>query len=341
MSDQPQQQQTPAPPSPALIFETINAYQRTAALRTAIELELFTAIAEGASTAPELAQRCRASERGVRILSDYLTVLGFLTKAGPRYGLSQDAAVFLDARSPAYMGGAIEFLLDPTMTDAFADLTATVRRGTCGQGTVAPEHPVWVKFARAMKPLMAMPAERLAQLVECPPDKSLKVLDLAAGHGVFGIAFARRYPRAEIVAQDWPQVLEVARENARASGVAGRYRALPGSAFDVAYGDGYDLVLLTNFLHHFDKQTNETLLRKVRASLADGGRAVALEFIPNEDRVSPPGAAAFSLTMLGSTPSGDAYTFSEFEDMFGRAGFSRSELHPLPPTMEQVVIAHR
>jgi hypothetical protein len=63
--------------------------------------------------------------------------------------------------------------------------------------------------------------------------------------------------------------------------------------------------------------------------------------VPNEDRVSPPGAAMFSLVMLGSTPSGDAYTFRELESMFRNAGFSRSEIHPLPPTMEHVVISQK
>ena len=107
------------------------------------------------------------------------------------------------------------------------------------------------------------------------------------------------------------------------------------------YGEGYDIVLLTNFLHHFDAPTNETLLRKVHAALAEGGRAVTLEFVPNEDRVSPPGAAAFSMQMLGGTPSGDAYPFSEFERMFRNAGFARSELHQLPPSIQQVIISYK
>jgi hypothetical protein len=120
-----------------------------------------------------------------------------------------------------------------------------------------------------------------------------------------------------------------------------RYHTRPGSAFDVDYGTGYDVVLLTNFLHHFDVPTCESLLRKVHASLAEGGRAVTLEFVPNEDRVSPPQAAAFSMMMLGSTPAGDAYTFAELETMFRNAGFARSEMHELPPTIQRVVISYK
>ena len=94
-------------------------------------------------------------------------------------------------------------------------------------------------------------------------------------------------------------------------------------------------------MHHFDPPTCEKLLKKVHAALAPGGRAVTFEFVPNEDRVSPPVPAMFSMMMLGTTPSGDAYTFSEFDRMLRNAGFSSSELHPLPPTLEQVVISHK
>jgi len=82
-------------------------------------------------------------------------------------------------------------------------------------------------------------------------------------------------------------------------------------------------------------------LRKVHAALANDGRAVILEFVPNEDRISPPETAAFSMVMLGSTPAGDAYTFPELERMCSAAGFARSEIHQLPPSIQQVVISYK
>jgi ubiquinone/menaquinone biosynthesis C-methylase UbiE len=171
--------------------------------------------------------------------------------------------------------------------------------------------------------------------------RGVKVLDVAAGHGLYGVAFAQRFPEASVVALDWPAVLEVAKENARAAGVAERYGVIEGSAFDAEFGEGYDLVLLTNFLHHFDPPTCETLLRKVRAALKDGGRALTLEFVPNEDRVTPPVSAAFSLTMLAGTPGGDAYTFPELERMFANAGFEGSELRDLPASPQKLVVSHK
>jgi ubiquinone/menaquinone biosynthesis C-methylase UbiE len=331
-------------PTPQLFFQTANAYQRTEALKAAIELEVFTAIGEGKINIIEIAGRCSASERGIRILCDFLCLMGFLTKDGRSYKLTPESALFLDKRSPNYLGGSLEFLLSPMLTDGFKDLASAVRKGgtvASEEGTIAPEHPIWVKFARAMTGMMAMPAQLMANLVDEKADRKLRVLDIAAGHGLYGIAFANRNPQIEVVAVDWPNVLEVARENSGKAGIADRYQTIAGSAFDVDYGTGYDLVLLTNFLHHFDPATCETLLRKVYAALADDGRAVILEFVPNEDRISPPETAAFSIVMLGSTPAGDAYTFPELERMCSAAGFARSEIHQLPPSIQQAVISYK
>ncbi len=331
-------------PTPQLFFETVWGYQRTAALRAAVELDLFTAVGEGAATAKVLAERCQASERGVRILCDYLATLGFLTKQDGLYGLTPDSAAFLDRRSPAYLGTTVKFLTTPVLLEGFQTLTEAVRSGGTAlkqEGTTAPEHPVWVEFARAMAPLAAMAAPGVAQRLNSQAAGPWKVLDIAAGHGLYGITLAKHNPKTEVVAVDWPSVLEVAEENARAAGVADRWRMCPGSAFAADFGEGYDVALLTNILHHFDPPTCEKLLRRVHAALKPSGRAVTLEFIPNPDRISPPRPAQFSLIMLSNTPSGDAYTFAELEQMCRNAGFTRSEFHPLPPTDQSVVISYK
>jgi 2-polyprenyl-3-methyl-5-hydroxy-6-metoxy-1,4-benzoquinol methylase len=325
------------------LFDTFNAYQRTQALKTGIELGVFTIIAEGNTTAKTIADKCGASERGTRILCDFLVISGFLTKDGNTYGLTADSAMFLDKRSPAYMGTVSEFILSDHLVENFNHLTAAVKQGGTAGDTkpLEPDHPMWVKFARAMAPMTIMPSQMIAQLVDPARDKKLRVLDIAAGHGLYGIAFAKQNPQVEVTAVDWPNVLEVAKENAQAAGVSDRLHTNPGSAFDVDYGTGYDVVLLTNFLHHFDAATCEGLLRKVNGALAEGGRAVTLEFVPNLDRVTPPQAAAFAMTMLGVTPAGDAYTFAELDQMLRNAGFARSEMHELPPTIQRVVISYK
>jgi phosphohistidine phosphatase SixA len=333
-----------APPSPDLFLGTLTAYQRSAALRGGLDLDLFTAIGAGRETAATVAERCRASVRGTRVLCDYLTAAGLLTKDGERYALTAESAAFLDRGSPACVASAADFIYAPEIRAAFADVALAVRRGGTvlpDAGTLAPDHPVWVRFARAMAPLMRGAARAVVETVEVDEARPVRVLDVAAGHGMFGIAFAARYPRAEVTGLDWPSVLEVTRDNARAASVEGRYRTIAGSAFEADLGGPYDLILIPNFLHHFDPPTCERFLARARAVLAPGGRAVTVEFVPDEGRVSPPPAAMFALVMLCSTPAGDAYTLAELDSMFRRAGFASSELRVPAPGGPQVIISQR
>jgi 2-polyprenyl-3-methyl-5-hydroxy-6-metoxy-1,4-benzoquinol methylase len=334
---------TPHPqPTPERFFNAINAYEQTEAMKAAIELDIFTAIAEGNSTAATIAKRCESAERGVRILCDFLTIQGFLTKEGTQYSLAPDSGLFLNRHSPAYLGGAIEFLLAPRLREAHTRLAEAVRRGgtVLGEGTLEPENPDWVKFARAMIPMVYMPAQIMAAELRKGGEAN-KVLDIAASHGIFGIAVAKQNHAAHIYASDWKNVLELAGKNAQAMGVADRYHLLPGSAFETDFGSGYDLTLITNFLHHFDRPTCTTFMRKVHAALKAGGRAAIAEFVPNPDRISPPIAAAFSMMMLATTPSGDAYTFAEIENISKDAGFARVELAPPEIGVNRLVIAYR
>ncbi len=275
---------------------------------------------------------------------DFLTTAGFLDKENSEYTLTPDCAMFLDKRSPAYLGGTIEFFVSPSLMEGFNKLTAAVRKGGTAmseEGTIEPEHPEWVTFARSMQPLMKTPANWIADWVSQQSLQIRKVLDVAASHGIFGVEIAKKVPEAEITALDWANVLTVAQENADAAGIQDRFHRLPGSAFDVDLGHGYDLVLLTNFLHHFDVPMCETFLKKVHGCLNDGGRVITLEFVPNEDRISPPTMADFSLVMLATTPSGEAYTFREYDRMFCNAGFRQSEMHDVPASNQRAIITQK
>jgi O-methyltransferase domain/Dimerisation domain len=331
-----------AAPAPELIFDTLLAYQRTAALRAAIEVGLFGALGQGPADAATLAERCESSHRGIRILCDFLTIAGLVQKTGSVYSHSPTSAVFLDPKSPTCLASTARFLGRPTIQQPFEHLTDIVRTGTTslpGQGSVEPNNPAWVEFAHSMAPMMAPMAGPLATMALEGMHGPVSVLDIAAGHGLFGIEIAKQNPQAQITAVDWPIVLEVAQTNARHAGVASRWHTRPGSAFEVDYGGPHDAALLTNFLHHFDHDTCVSLLKKVHRSLRKGGRAATLEFVPNEDRVSPPVPAAFAMTMLASTPSGDAYTLKELERMYHAAGFTDVSAHPLPAGAHTIVIA--
>ena len=331
-------------PNPAVIFETMNAYQRTAALKAAIDLNVFTEIGKGNNSATAIAEAIGASAsknaRGVRILCDFLTIMGLLKKEGETYSLGIDAAAFLDQRSPAYFGGASRFLLDPNLIAPFQHLTEVVKNGRTtlpAEGTVSNDNPIWVEFAEAMAPMQFQAAHEMAGMLS--GDGAMNVLDIAAGHGLFGIAIAQRNPKAQVTALDWANVLAVATENAKKMGVADRHTSLPGDAFAVEFGGPYDLVLVTNFFHHYDIPTCEGLVRKVFAALKPGGRCATLDFVPNDDRVSPPSAASFAMIMLGTTADGDAYTFAEYTKMFAGAGFASSEMHALQKSPGTLIVS--
>jgi SAM-dependent methyltransferase len=331
-------------PSPDKIFTTLNAYQQTASLKAAIELDIFTAISDGAHDLKAIAKQVNASEKGVRILCDFLVIHGFLHKEHGNYRLAEESAIFLSKRSPAYLGTIIGFLSQDWHSNHYAKLTEIVRHGGAlgedGDNT-RPNDEAWVPFARSMAPMMVPSANFIAEMLDAKSGKAIKVLDIAAGHGMFGVTLAKANPNAQITALDWPAVLEVAKENAEKHGVFSRYAVRSGSAFEADLGTDYDYALLTNIFHHFDVPTCEKLMRRVHAALKPGGKAITLEFVPNEDRVSPPTPAAFSLIMLASTAAGDAYTFAEYNYMFTNSGFTKTTSHPVPGMPETVLISEK
>jgi SAM-dependent methyltransferase len=329
------------PLNPSLVLDMLHAHQRTSALKAAIDLDVFRAIGEGPGDVVSIARHCSASERGIRILCDFLTIHGMLLKEDSRYRHTPTSAAFLDPRSPMSLASIAQFLSNPSLREPYEKLADVVRTGRTvlpGDGSVEPDNPVWVQFAETMAPMMISMTGPLAALVLEGRAGPIKVLDIAAGHGLFGIEIAKQNPQARVTGQDWAAVLQVARANAGKAGVDDRYEMLPGNAFDVDFGGPYDAALITNFLHHFDHPACVTLLKKVHAALKPGGCAAILEFVPNEDRVSPEMPAAFALTMLASTSSGDAYTLSELTTMYNEAGFEIVTGHPIPMSPETVVM---
>src|SRR5271169_1724179 len=265
---------TGAPLTPTIVFENLQAFQRTFALKAAIELDIFRAVGQGPGDVASIAGHAKASERGIRILCDFLVINGLLQKVDGHYRHTPSSAAFLDPNSPACLSSIVGFLSLPELRQPYEHLAEIVRNGRTvlpGEGTVEPENPVWVEFAQSMAPMMAPLAGPLGAIVLEGRSGPMRVLDIAAGHGLFGIEIAKQNPQAHVIGLDWAPVLRVALENARNAGVQDRYDMLPGSAFDVSFAGPYDIALLTNFLHHFDVDTCIALLKKVRSSLKPGG----------------------------------------------------------------------
>ena len=305
-----------------------------------MELGVFDALGEGSLSSAELAGKAGVPERGMRILCDYLAIQGLIAKSEARYAHTATSAAFLDRRSPVSMAPTLPFMMNNKIMTAFRGLTETIRQGRTSleEPLAGEEAAEWVLFARSMQPMMAAAAEFIAEIV-LSGGMPARVLDVAASHGLFGFAVVRRAPACELVVQDFPSVLDVTSENARAAGVP--VTLLPGSAFTVELGTGYDVVLVPNFFHHFSVDDNITLMKRFYNAMRPGGRMMILEMVPNEDHLTPPTAASFAMMMLGNTVSGDAYTMAEYGRMLDAANFGQRELMDVPMAPQQLIVATR
>lgn len=327
------------PPTPTTFVDAVLGYPKTAAIRAAVEIGLFEAVGPDGAEVEAIAAHTRASPRGARIVCDYLTVLGFLEKAGKLWRQTPVARAFIDASSPTSMASVVRFLAGPEILRLFLDDPAGyVRRGgSDGLANMAPEDPIWVTFAESMTPFTMAAAKATAAHISAWSTPPRRVLDVVAGAGMFGICVAQACPEASVVAVDWRDVVAVAGRDAEREGLGARHQILAGDAFAVDWGDGCDLVLLANILHHFDHAPCAALLRCVRDRLAPGGRAAIIEFIPDDDRVTPPGPAGFGFMMLATTQHGDAFTEAEYAAMARDAGLSAAAAVPLPASQERLI----
>lgn len=326
-------------PDPGIVWDMMTAHQRSAALRAGVELGLFNALASGPHTAAQLAAHAGVPERGMRILADFLVICRLIAKGDDgRYSHTPTSAVFLDSHSPASMASMLPFVLNDKIITAFRGLTDAIRqnRTILAEPLAGEEVKEWVTFARTMQPMMANAAEFIASQVVAAGEPT-KVLDVAASHGLFGFAVARHAPGCEIVALDFPSVLEVTADHARTVGIP--ITLLPGSAFTAELGTNYDAILVTNLFHHFSADDNIKLMKRFHAALRPGGRMYTLEFVPNPDRVSPPAPASFAMMMLGNTPAGDAFTMAEYDAMLDAAGFGDRQLMDVPMSAQQLIVA--
>ncbi|HON59374.1 MAG TPA: class I SAM-dependent methyltransferase [Smithella sp.] len=321
------------------MYDICLSYQKTAAMKAAVDLDIFTLIGDQCLTAERLSEVIGASPRGVRILCDFLCVMGFLEKMTNGYSLSLEAKRFLDRRSPYCLADVMGFyasneIVAQVMNDPSSYV---IRGGAWALPQVSPDNPIWEKFARSMIPFASVAAKRAALYVAKHAMRPKKILDVGAGHGLFGIEMGKRISDAVIVAVDGNNVLRLARQNADSAGLAARYKTIGGNAFDIDWGDQYDLVLLSNILHHFDQDGCVRLLNKAKDALSDDGAIFVIDIMPNLDRISPPEQAAFAFLMLATTLEGDAYTCDEFEQMAKKTGLVLMDSKKLLPTPQTLL----
>jgi ubiquinone/menaquinone biosynthesis C-methylase UbiE len=330
--------------APPAIYEMMQAYKVTALLGTAIELGVFDRLSRGRADAAAVACDIRVAPRGARLLLNGLAALGLVESDGLTYGLGAGAERHLVRGRPGFVGDMSRVMASEWEWEAMRRLPDAVRHG----GPVIPQHAetpayaYWEDFA-AYAGAVASPTARRAAEALAPwasERASLDILDMACGHGIYGFTLVRQHPRARVWSLDWPNVLPVTREHAERMGVAERFSTIAGDMFEVPLGGPYDVVMVTNVLHHFSEERGVELLRRAAAAITAGGRVVLVGFtVADGAPASDPAPHLFSVLMLTWTFHGEVHSAAAYERMLVAAGFRDATLHDVPSLPLRVIVA--
>jgi 2-polyprenyl-3-methyl-5-hydroxy-6-metoxy-1,4-benzoquinol methylase len=312
---------------PAAIMQLLQAHQVAGVLSAAIELQVFSRLDGGAATAAEVAKGIACPARSTELLLDALVAIDLLAKEGGRYRLSPLAAELLVPGKPMYLGDAAGIMCHQQLWTGMSRLADAVRNdGTIlNEHAETPQYRFWEVFARCSASFAHPSAMAIDRALDgwLSKKSKVRVLDVAAGSGIYGFTLAKR-PNVELVSLDWPNVIVEMRKWAERLQVDGkRWRTLEGNLFEVEWGGPYDLIVMSHIYHHFDEPTCQGLTDKVARALAPGGRAVIHDFM-SDPAVANKGAALFSMIMLVSTRKGRAYSVADY-----RAWAEKAKLRPL------------
>jgi ubiquinone/menaquinone biosynthesis C-methylase UbiE len=303
------------------------SYIPSRVLSAGLQLGLFSEIAAGHDTAATAARAAGASERGIRMLLDALTVCKLLTKRAGRYSLTPVAEQYLVRESQDYIGA---FLESDAAWQSWGRLTDVIRSGQPFL-RVEKQELAEIFFPMLVKTLHVLHRERARAAAKSlgtlgakgRGSKALRVLDVACGSGVWSIPLAEANSKTRVTAQDFPALLQVTRQYADRHGVAGQYEYLPGDLKEVNLGESrYDVAILGNIVHSEGERASRDLFRRLHRALLRGGRIVIADMVPREDRSGPPFPVFFALNMLLNTEFGNTFTLAEYASWLKDAGFS-------------------
>ncbi|MFB3815536.1 MAG: methyltransferase [Terriglobales bacterium] len=303
-------------PVPEALNQLVRGFMSSRAVLTAIELDIFTAVGQGARAA-EVAGRTGADARAAEMLLNALASLGLLEKREGVFHNTPLTTQFLTEGSPDNARPGLMHTVN--LWTRWSTLTACVRRGAAVATGGARDEAQTRAFIAAMDRNASELAPQTARAVG---DGVRRMLDLGGGSGAYSIAFAKANPelRAEIL--DLPEVLALTNEYIAAAGVADRVTTRAGDMLTDDFGEGYDLVLLAAICHMFSPDQNRSLFKRAYQALAPGGKLMVRDFILEPDKTAPEFAALFSLNMLVNTPAGASYSEEEYTAWMREAGFA-------------------
>jgi (2Fe-2S) ferredoxin/SAM-dependent methyltransferase len=302
-----------------------DSFRASRAFLTAVELDLFSTLGEGARAA-EVAERMGADPRSTETLLSGLTSLGLLRRdSDGRFTNSEDTGRYLVKGRPDDARAAIMHRVH--MWDRWSTLTECVREGTA-MGTEANAGPFSTQaYLAATHRIASLAAPRLVSALALPDVR--RVLDVGGGSGAYTAAVLRAFPGASAEIFDLAPVLRITSRYVREAGLEERVLLRPGDFLLDGFGSDFDLVLLSYVMHLSSPEGARRLLQKVESALIPGGRVVINDFVLNADKTLPRSAALHALNLLVSSRGGTVYSEHEYHALFDSLGFVEVRKIPL------------
>ncbi len=306
--------------APEAILGLGRAFMESRVLLTAVELDVFTPLAQRAMTAGELATVLGADPRGTTTLLDAVAAMGLLEKENGTYRCAGDAAELLSSGSSRSVVPMLRHSV--ALWRRWTELTDVVRRGTPAPRPAAPEQREQDResFIGAMHTVGARMAADIAAAVG--PDGATRLLDVGGASGTYTQAFLEANPVLQATLFDLPPVIEMARRRLGGTGVIDRVRFVAGDFDRDELPPGHDLALLSAIIHQNSDAQNVALYRKIHRALVPGGRLVIRDHVMSDDHTRPAAGALFAVNMLVGTAGGGTYSFGEIRAGLEAAGFT-------------------
>jgi ubiquinone/menaquinone biosynthesis C-methylase UbiE len=328
---------TAAAVTPERIMQFAWGYVPPLVLEAAIRHRVFDVLDGGAKTVKETAAATGASERGLRAMMNLLLGLNFLAKGdGERYSLTPESAAFLVSTKSGFQGGIFKHA-STQLIPKWLQLNEVVRTGkpATAFNQEGDGSDFFQQFVVDIFPMSYPAPQALARELALGNDNNdkgekVRVLDLAAGSGVWGIALAESSPGVTVTAVDWVDVLPVTEKTVAQFGLTERYAFVAGDLAEADFGSGHNVATLGHILHSEGEERSRALLRKTFEALAPGGTIAIAEFLVNQDRTGPVGSLFFAANMLVNTDNGDTYSFEEIGSWLKEAGFTNARLLEAP-----------
>jgi SAM-dependent methyltransferase len=312
--------------TPERLMQLAFAYAPPLIIGAAVNNRLFDALQSGAKTITQVSEETGASERGLRAVLNALVGLGLLNKdRKERYSLTPQSEVFLISNKPGTLAGFFAMNSTHLMPD-WLHLSESVKTGlppiALNQEAHGPEF--FSALVENIIPMSYPAAVKLGQALRLSKTRQpVRVLDIAAGSGIWGIALAQQSPHVRVTAQDWAAMIPTTKRITKKFGMADRFDYIEGDVLGANFGTGYDIATLGHILHTEGQERSRQLLKRVFRALKSGGTAAIGEWLVNDARTAPPNGLIFAVNMLVHSEEGDTFSFNEIKRWLEEAGFKK------------------